>query len=46
MSNSVSNNIVKIEDDIAEIKDKNIHKILVSGRSYFDILLYNCYEKK
>ena len=38
--------LVKIKDDVAEIKDKDIHKILVSGRSYFDILLYNCYEKK
>lgn len=31
---------------LVKIEDENIHKLLVSGRSYFDILLYNCYEEE
>ena len=31
---------------LVKIEDENIHKLLVSGRSYFDILLYNCYDKE
>jgi hypothetical protein len=31
---------------LVKIEDENIHKLLISGRSYFDILLYNCYDKE
>ena len=31
---------------LVKIEDENIHKLLVSGRSYFDILLYNCYDEE
>ncbi len=31
---------------LIKIEDENIHKLLVNGRSYFDILLYNCYDEE
>ena len=31
---------------LVKIEDENIHKLLVNGRSYFDILLYNCYDEE
>tara|TARA_B100001121_G_C18686255_1_gene620790 strand:+ start:1848 stop:2552 length:705 start_codon:yes stop_codon:yes gene_type:complete len=31
---------------LIKIEDEDIHKLLVSGRSYFDILLYNCYDEE
>tara|TARA_Y100001958_G_C21078658_1_gene435724 strand:+ start:182 stop:886 length:705 start_codon:yes stop_codon:yes gene_type:complete len=31
---------------LVKIEDENIHNLLISGRSYFDILLYNCYEEE
>ena len=31
---------------LIKIEDEDIHKLLVTGRSYFDILLYNCYDEE
>tara|TARA_B110000971_G_scaffold189509_1_gene199892 strand:- start:749 stop:1453 length:705 start_codon:yes stop_codon:yes gene_type:complete len=31
---------------LIKIEDEDIHKLLISGRSYFDILLYNCYDEE
>ena len=31
---------------LVKIEDENIHKLLINGRSYFDILLYNCYDEE
>jgi hypothetical protein len=31
---------------LIKIDDEDIHKLLISGRSYFDILLYNCYDEE
>ena len=31
---------------LIKIEDEDIHKLLITGRSYFDILLYNCYDEE
>ena len=49
MSDSSNNVIISqtnIDDDnLVEIKQKHIKSLLIQGNTYFDILLYNCYDE-